>query len=85
MDSFASRLTAMRDMLPTVVIYHNKKKAMIANGAEENFRDLQEIEGFIDIGTVQPIRTTVKSLENSVEIVKGESRFSFFLFLTYLL
>jgi transformation/transcription domain-associated protein len=75
MESFASRLTVMRDMFPTVLIYHNKKKAALANsnGFEENFRELQAIEGFIDVGTVQPIRTTIKAMENSPEIVKGKN------------
>ena len=74
MESFASRLTVMRDMFPTILIYHNKKKAAALNNNvfEDNFRELQMIEGFIDIGTVQPIRTTIKAIENSPEIVKGK-------------
>lgn len=61
----------MHDMFPTVLKYHERKKASSAKNGEENFVDLQEIEGFVDIGTVQPIRTTIKSMEGSPEILKG--------------
>ena len=63
-------------MFPTVLKYHEKKKASVSKGSEETFDALPEIEGFVDIGSVQPIRTTMKSFESAPEIVK-DMRFQF--------
>lgn len=49
---------------------------MASKGVEDTYDTLQEIEGYVDIGYVQPIRTSVKTFEKEPEIVK-DMRFQF--------
>lgn len=69
--TFTLRLTSLRDTFPTILKYHNRKASA---STDENFSELPEIESFIDIGAVQPVRTCAKPLDGSAELVKGTSQ-----------
>ncbi|KAI8925789.1 hypothetical protein BC831DRAFT_256646 [Entophlyctis helioformis] len=72
LDAFACRLGSIHAMYPTVVHYLKRKGAAkdTEKPAEENYSVLMDMDGFLDIGSVQPIRTCTRPLDNSTDLIK---------------
>eukprot|EP00842_Homolaphlyctis_polyrhiza_P006940 jgi/Hompol1/835/HPOL_000753-RA len=64
LDSFASRLGAIHDMYPIVLKYVKRKaENEKAKASENNLSNLLEMDGYIDLGYVQPIMTSARPLD----------------------
>jgi transformation/transcription domain-associated protein len=70
LEVFSLRLCSLKDTFETVLKYRNRSKGEDIS-LHQKFSDLQTLESFIDIGYVQPIRTSLKPLESAVDLVKG--------------
>nr|KAJ3422805.1 hypothetical protein HK105_006243 [Polyrhizophydium stewartii] len=71
LDAFATRLGAIHEMFPTVLAYLQRKRAADKDkAAEENFSQLLEMDGFVDLGYVQPIRTCSRPLDGCADLIK---------------
>jgi hypothetical protein len=57
-------------IFPIVIKYHHRKKNHIPP-ATESFASGMEIDGFVDLGFTQPIRTSMKAWDGSQDIIKG--------------
>ena len=67
LESFAFRLEALKEIQPLCHKFHEVRKP---SEMDSNYSDLQKIETYIDVGYVQPIRTTAKPLQHVPDLVK---------------
>ncbi|KAJ3211873.1 hypothetical protein HDU67_004198 [Dinochytrium kinnereticum] len=67
LDTYARKFTALSLSFPSIVKAHMKKKTSATN--QENFSFSLDMEGFLDLGYVQPIKTSVRMLDTSLDIV----------------
>ena len=67
LEAFAFRLESLKDIQPLCHKYHEVKKPF---ESELNYAEMQKIDSYIDIGFVQPVRTTAKPLQNVPDLVK---------------
>ena len=67
LDAFADRLSSMHEIFPTVL----KKKKFLKTDEENYSQQIPELDGFIDIGYVQPIKTSNRPFEGSVDLLRG--------------
>ncbi|KAL5037675.1 transcription-associated protein 1 [Batrachochytrium dendrobatidis] len=70
LDTFASRLKSINDMHSTVIRFLKRKTTSQNSTTEENFSHLLEMDGFLDIGYVQPIRTCARPLDGAPDLIK---------------
>ncbi|RKO86143.1 hypothetical protein BDK51DRAFT_31901, partial [Blyttiomyces helicus] len=69
---FVSKFNSLRMMFPAVVRYCTRKKIQTPKYAE-TFATIPELDGWMDIGFSQPIRTCSKAFEQSTDVIKGGS------------
>ncbi|KAJ3191208.1 hypothetical protein HK101_007980 [Irineochytrium annulatum] len=69
LDAFTQKFTALSLAFTSVVISHHKKKSHVAV-QNENFASHLEMDGYLDLGYAQPIRTSTKMLDSSTDVVK---------------
>ena len=70
LEAFATKLSAMKVAFPSIMKYYHRRKAQ-ADNPSENFASHVELDGFLDLGYAQPMRTSLKSLDTTVDIIKG--------------
>ncbi|KAJ3100237.1 hypothetical protein HDU97_002421, partial [Phlyctochytrium planicorne] len=68
LDTYARKFTALSLSFPSIIKAHMKKKSS-TNSTQENFSFSLDLDGFLDLGYVQPIKTTVRMLDTSQDII----------------
>ncbi|KAH6600577.1 hypothetical protein BASA50_002141 [Batrachochytrium salamandrivorans] len=70
LDAFSSRLYSINEIYPTIISFLKRKGSDKSPSVEENFSTLLEMDGFLDIGYVQPIRTCARPLDGTTDLIK---------------
>ncbi|KAJ3410576.1 hypothetical protein HDV05_003644 [Chytridiales sp. JEL 0842] len=63
------KLTSLRMVFPIILKYHYRKKNHVP-AASDSYASAPELDGFVDLGYAQPIRTSSKAWEASQEVIK---------------
>ncbi|KAI8897674.1 hypothetical protein BC833DRAFT_539959 [Globomyces pollinis-pini] len=72
LDSLSGRLITLKSILPTVVSFHQRSEKQ----EEPIYSEIQDIESFLDVGSIQPIRSTSRPMESTPDLLK-EMRMQF--------
>ncbi|TPX51638.1 hypothetical protein SeMB42_g00090 [Synchytrium endobioticum] len=70
LEAFTLKFSALSLSLPVIVKFIQRKKAQTGRIISEDFAAIPELDGYMDLGYAQPIRTSLKSLDVSQDIVK---------------
>ena len=71
-DAIATKLHVLRITEPIATKFQQKRKTHgPLPSATELYSGIPEFDGFLDLGYVQPIRTSTKAFENSLDVLKG--------------
>ncbi|KAI8840240.1 FAT domain-containing protein [Chytridium lagenaria] len=72
LDAYSRKFTALSLSFPSIIKAHMKKKS-VSNSIQESLSYNLDIDGFLDLGYVQPIKTATRMLDTFPDIV-AESR-----------
>lgn len=81
LQAFTSKLVSLDRIFPVICKYHHKKVAAATSlhqsggpQRQDDFTQIPEYQGFLDLGFCQPIKTAQNQLDSNDSFVKGLSR-----------
>ncbi|KAJ3074848.1 hypothetical protein HDU98_010028 [Podochytrium sp. JEL0797] len=70
LEAFAHKFTAMKNAFPSVMKHIHRNKAPINANSLDSFEVLPEMDGYVDLGMVQPIKTSARAFDGTHNLIK---------------
>ncbi|KAJ3117897.1 hypothetical protein HK100_000723, partial [Physocladia obscura] len=74
LEAFALKFTAMKNAFPCVMKHYHRVKNNPPNNHSLDVAEssLAIMDGYVDLGTVQPIKSSLKAFDGTQDLIKGE-------------
>ncbi|KAI8618395.1 hypothetical protein BC830DRAFT_946632 [Chytriomyces sp. MP71] len=72
LEAFAFKFTALKNLFPSVMKHHHRVKSNPPNPISVDTQEatLSAMDGFVDLGIVQPVKSSMRAFDGSHDLVK---------------